>query len=665
MKAAKFDPIELLKLMKVVANEEECEKTIEVVVDVALSDTNELLKELSEPEIRAFTSSIKKSLFCLRNPDDIWLPEGLFFSSVICRAKALASLTISQRQEILDQVNPDIPVLCEVFRNRAACLLEAIGRGDKEKEGLETFICLQLLSLAKECGLQEEGSRRHFSTVMQRMLLSEETPDDLIEGCVEALRVASEDDGSFTEKILVILSELYIETEETTRLQRILAILSIVLENITPKLLSSHTLEKFKDFILPAVTHSDLLVREAAVSCFGKLGLFSTEEIVLSELKPLFFNISSNEKEKVEIRGQALLALSDWSMLFTKVLQPCVVDGHPISFLDLVRKMMDHPVPGVAAIAAEVAAKILFSGSICDSSLIAQLLVFFFNPVMSENDGDNASIKEVGSPMRLQQLLSLFFPAYCIKSESGRDAMLGSISCMLELSYNRPKTKKRKGAIPVIKMIDYVCSVVDAGRKASEAGTGSSPRLLPSEDEPSEDHKVSSSTAVLSSIQIAQFLIKESSNLTNASVRILCKFLGQLEIEVKQEKMAHLIQLKGFMEELGMILTDDSSLRCLQALNRLLVDVDLDNDGSFDEGSEDESDRTETDDEVEKELRSEDETTLEDSVMDSLAALTVDDKENSRVSSTPAKGKYTKRGSRGNRRSRTSSGSLSILETLG
>jgi hypothetical protein len=194
---------------------------------------------------------------------------------------------------------------------------------------------------------------------------------------------------------------------------------SLLLENASSKISTNAAVQDFAKSITPAASYSNPLVREAGISCFGKLGLFTNESTVLEEFKPsILLKAAFNEGEKLEIRGQALLAfLSDWSMLFSDILQPCNVEGEDLSFLDLVK----------------VAAKLLFSGRVCESTLIAQLLLLFFDPTMTEADGDDSSeVKEVGSPVRLHQFLSLFFPSYCINSEIGRDAVLGPIGSHVE-----------------------------------------------------------------------------------------------------------------------------------------------------------------------------------------------------------------------------------------
>jgi condensin complex subunit 3 len=684
MKASKFDPVALLKLMGVIVNEEECEKVVEVILEAARSDESIALVELSDPEIRAFRASVDKSLIELDQSDLTCEAEQLFFSRVACRtALESTSLTGTQKDRLLSKVVPDIPVLCEIFQSHAVELMKAIQiqkeDSDDDVEDEECFFCLQLLHLAKVTGLQEEGSRRHFASVMKQMLCSVETPDDLVEGCVQAMRASHEYENDFLETIFQIISELStaVESENSSSLDvscslRILSILTIVLENASTKISLNPLVQEFAKSIVPAVTNENPLVREAGVSCFGKLGLFTNEETVLAEFKPILFQVASNEVEKLEIRGQAILALSDWAMLFSDILQPCsVVEGETLSFVDLVKEAMNHSRPAMVAIAAEVAAKLLFSGRVCESSLIAQLLVIFFDPNIAEVENEHSEVKEVGSPVRLQQLLSLFFQAYSMRSELGRDAMLASIGGLLELANQRnsKNRKKRTVAMPLVKMIEFVCSIVDTGKQSTIEAGGANPAQSAPNNTVDNDMSIVSSTALLASIQVAEFLVTEASNLTTALVRGLCKFIGSHDIAIEEEDTRHLIHLKEILEELGMVVTDSMCLRSLATLNEKLMDVESDmeeqvkEDAGDNESSLGGSRAGEDVSEDESSQNSSGTETEDEGLMGSMTALSMKEKENAAIplySRTVGPDK-----SIGSRRSATSSGSVSILESLG
>lgn len=627
MKAVKYDPIALVRLVGPIENEEQAKTVLKAVFEAARSEENELLEELSDPEIRAFKNGIEEATVPLKKNQDRIDVEHLFF--LRCRCQNVSDsrdLTSSQKDNITSKLIPEIPILCETFEKHANALMAAIREGDEEKQDSENFICLQLLQFAKLADIDEEGSRRHFSFVMKQMLSSVKTPDDLLEGCIQALRLTYDNETDFSNCICEIINDISDGKEEsgvgrenlgTMVLVRILSILSVVLETATSNISNSTEVRKFAKYIVPSVTHKDALIREAAVGCFGKLGLFIEENTVLDEFKPILMAVAGQEDERTEIRAQALLALSDWSMLFSDVLKPITAGNKSISLSDIIFDMMTDSKTGAVCIAAEVAAKLLFAGRVCDSEWIAQLLAIFFNPRMVDLMEREDDIKEVGSPVRLQQLLTIFFPAYSMRDELGRDALMGSILPMLDIIFCRPtqsKKTKKKVTWPIGKMIQYVCAMVDKGKAVSGnaivAQTDKAERGYDAgkdaafESGISPEAMDSKSTSLLACMQVAEFLSKSSQDLSVVTLRALCKFLGGSTIGTQEEEQKNIVALKRDLEELGMLITDATCLRSLSSINDILAHIEVDYDDDADP-SEDE------DDEVEQEPTEEEEEILD------------------------------------------------------
>jgi Nuclear condensing complex subunits, C-term domain len=282
---------------------------------------------------------------------------------------------------------------------------------------------------------------------------------------MNALRFAGDTENDMIDSILEIIrkinnwrtgeDQVEADAEEdcihTMGLVRILSILTVFLETASSKLSSNPAVKDFAKYIIPSVTHKDPMVREAAMGCFGKLGLFTDENTLIAEFKPILLEVASCEDEKIEIRAQALLALADWSVLFSQTLATCKTGSKTIALPDIVRDMMDDSRISAVCISAEVAAKLLFSGRVCESEWFAKLITIFFDSRILDMDDDGGNIKEVGSPVRLQQLLTLFFPAICLKDDAdSRDALMGCILPLLELVYLKAKSQKRKlpGLLP-------------------------------------------------------------------------------------------------------------------------------------------------------------------------------------------------------------------------
>jgi condensin complex subunit 3 len=598
MKEMKYKPVDMLRHLDVVLHEDECVKITRVVLEAARTDS--ALQELSDPEIRAFREGIATSTIQIRTADQALDAETVFFSRVACTSAVESTVfTSGQKDAITSKVAPDIPVLCEVIERHTVMLMQSIDEDDTETEDRLTSICLQLLLLASMLDL-EEGARRHFAAVMKRMLGSIATPDDLVEGCLQALKSIFHKEGDFVDTVSEVVAQLSAQLVQDgspndlaeNHLVRILSILTIVLENVSPRMASNTAVADFAKHIIPAVTHSNALVREAGVSCFGKMGLFTNEATVMSEFKPLMLEVASNEEETVEIRAQAMLALSDWSMLFADVLTPCSVGDKTLAFPQLVEAMVVESKPAVVCIAAEVASKLLFAGRVKDSLWLAQLVMVFFDArltELAEDEDDDDAVTEVGSPVRLQQILSIFFPAYAVKGKRGQEVLMQSILPLLHLVHAKQSQKKKpKGtkAMPIVKMIEYLCSMVEVGKDAVEDAL----EKAKTNDKETETsiQDVKSSSSLLAAIQIATFLSKESENLGTTFLRVLCKLLGGIDLDVECEESKDLSTLKHLMDDLAMEIIDATSQRALSQLDELLADVVIEeevNESSDDQAS--------------------------------------------------------------------------------
>lgn len=241
----------------------------------------------------------------------------------------------------------------------------------------------------------------------------------------------------------------------------------------------------------------------------------------------------------------------------------------------------------LVCIAAEVATKLLFSGRVVNNCWLAQLVMIFFAASEEDDNDDDQDdseqhhdVKQVGNPVRLQQLLSVFFPAYAVKSQQGRVALVESITPLLEMALEESSSQKQK---TVIQMIEFVVSTVEAGERAVEEAKSKANNETENDpveektEEPSSSQS-SASTTLLVSIQIATFLTKQNDNLGNTLLRALCKYLGGCTtvLLVDDEPPKDMSALKQLTDDLvDMELTDSTSLRSLSALKDLLYSVPI------------------------------------------------------------------------------------------
>ena len=310
--------------------------------------------------------------------------------------------------------------------------------------------------------------------------------------------------------------------------------------------------------------------------------------------------------------------------------------GGTFSFKDMLFEMLGHSKPGIVIIGAEITAKLLLAGRLSDPELVAWLLVIYFDSTLttSEDDrnldvvgGADEVAKRVGSPVRLQQLLSIFFPAYSMSSLDANDDMMASVCPLLSIVNEKlsgMKLAEAKDAIvqrfPIAKMIEYVCYNVDladkkkagaavaksTGEKAGDeeistlgeqetisqrSEGGSSEDVLETYKAELEEKGVvaiEASSILLASIEIAQFLAEESDSAPVLYIRALAKILGSACIDVDAEDTTLIRQLKSLVSEAEYANDDGPTVKSIKKLAELLVDINVD-DNDEGESSDDES----------------------------------------------------------------------------
>ena len=589
LKSMNFDINQCLRHLDVVEFEDTCQK----VMAILLEASDETLSEnYSEDEIIRYKRAVKECTKKIVAANQALEAEQVFLLRARC-AQA-EKLEPRQRELVLCEILPDIPEVCEMFELHASALMKAIAE-EKEFSVTNRLVCvsLQLLSLVKSAEI-EEGSRLHLKSTLKSMIESVVVPDDLIEGCIETLQRIHRTESDFWDTVHTAVESLCVDVSEDglsdNRILRLLSILCIVFERSSSHLASHPAVENFSSHVVPAASHENALIREAAISCLGKLGLFSDKDRVLREFKPLLLQVASDESEKLAIRAQALLGLSDWSMMFADTLSSIVSEVTSVSFVEVLADMIRHHEVSLACVAAEVVCKLLTNGRICDTegTWLGQLLVFFFDPRLvaaaeeaEEDDGNT----EVGSPIRLQQLLTLFFPLYCMRNERGPGAFPNCVAGALEIVSTRDSGKKKRGSksFPILKMVDFVLSITLESEKMMAESAKKNGK-----DDPTKG----SSPQVLIAMQIAKFLAHHSDELGVTNLRALAKILGTTELNRERECKADMKKLVELMEDLGNQIVDEASLDHLSCLNELLDDVDLSSQSNPTEGGGDESSDT-------------------------------------------------------------------------
>ena len=606
MKLVKYDPIELLKHIAVSENDTVCDSVVSVLMKACEQDSS-LLAELSDAERRAFRQGIDQAMVSMTSDDETGTADELltgprlFLSVMACKH----ATTQHEKEALVNKLVPDMAVLCQYLDKNAGKLIQAIQDGQEEQEDELVFICVQLLKLAVVADL-EEGSRRLLATALERLLVSVLTPDDLVEQAVCTLQGISRDDTRFLQQIDTIVQQvddLASQDQElaVNRKLRVLAILSVVLEHIAPNPLYASTLEGFSSRITPALAENDSndndnqLVREASVSCLGKLGLFMSSDTVEKDYQPLMLHILTDENEKQQVRAQAMLALADWSLLNNtqEMVHPTLCQA----LSSALERASSYP-QGLVCVAAEVAAKLILLGKVRNPTWLACLLVFLFDPAAAVDDEEEeGNVLQVGNPIRVEQVLTVFFPA--LGAQGATEHMMQCLGPALELAATKRKStrgRKKSSTWPLAKMLDYVVSSTeqeetkndedddddDNGSDAAGVGT---PRPL---REPK-----SSSVSLLACIQVACYLEKSMDDLGSTQFRALCKWLGSVDFDLETQKSKDLSLLRRTLDEVEMATSDASALRALAPMMEYLSDISPEEEES---SSDEEEEAAEDDD---------------------------------------------------------------------
>ena len=579
-KEFQYQPLLLLREMNALLYEEPdmAETMVHILLQATEGDESAVfLQDLSEPEIRAFRQGIQDAALELHEHSQTISVEQAFWARCLVSMdtkKGLGHSSNRQFRSAPPSFLADAPLFCECVERHTLLLIQSIEKEDNEEQVDELcFVCNQLLLLSKTADL-EEGSRRHLAALTQRMLSSILLPDDLVEATLMALQVTSRDLDAFLQTVHDIIQGLLSNNQEESLSEvfslRTVSIITVVAELMTAKdrkaLSTSSNNNSHGEFFVKHIMQTmeeeakSELVLEAAVASLGKavtvfVGRSSGMKPYVEEVSKLLQKESSSATE--EVRGQALLVMGDWGSLYPGV----IPDNFAETLLSLLKETANSSI-GLRCIGLEVAAKLLLVGRLQSSSLLARLVVAFFQGEGLDDDDENGdfAVKEVGNPVRLEQYLSVFFPAYCSRGDSYRRAFLGCTYDMLVLVQEKHKQKERPHGSktwPYSKMLDYVSSTSDL-KLQHEAN--------------SEDL---STGALLSTIQVARYLENHSNDVNKTTLRVLCKFMSTAPIELEREEERDLKELDELVEELLEVLEDAPSTKSLQSLVDLLDKVDF------------------------------------------------------------------------------------------
>jgi hypothetical protein len=371
--------------------------------------------------------------------------------------------------------------------------------------------------------------------------------------------------------------------EVASRQIRVLSIMSIAMENIALIEQQKPLLQGFPDRILPLLTSEDAMVKQAAISCLGKYTLFADKE----SFSPILLELTKNQQEKIENRAQALLGLCDLALLEDASLDDTSDVGN------ILLDFLNHEESALVIVAAEVCVKLLLSGKMQSQKILAQLIIIFFT--VCDIVGDHSEdASDVGSPRRLQQILSIFFPAFCLSHESNRIEMLQTIKPLIRKSINfsdaSGKKKKKSASLvsSIPKMIDFICSTVNMACPDDE-NSDDTEEILATDTaftNAANDLSANESTELFAAVSVSELLL-ENEELSVSNLRMVCKILASLAMSVDfdaaksssvQRKQTW--SLKQNWEKLELLISDHYASASLEKLRDIMEQIDVTEDNT-------------------------------------------------------------------------------------
>ncbi|CAJ1966202.1 unnamed protein product [Cylindrotheca closterium] len=550
-----YDLLQLLRQVDLFANEEECGVLISEIMSFLDACNDETPDYLNVVNIQALRASLVRQMGSfvqsIELKESATAEETFLFRLALCKGAKSPDMLSPENYKICSSL--DTSELCNQIARHSLCLKNAIEEENPNRQEEYAFHCCHLMYIAGFVSISEEGSKRHFINFIEQFLTSRDTPDGLIDRSISTLFGFERKKIDSFGMVYRVLHRLSREVAEETKDEawinaRYIAILAPALEISPRDAIDEDFAFEISFMIAASITDTADDIRELAVSCLGKLGFFNPPTRVLGGINPSLLELALNEKEKLAIRSQALLSLCDLAMLSQEELQRQQRPNDSSSFVQALETLIRNSNPSVVALVGEVTMKLLLDGRSTERKLLASLVAIYFDPNQNKMDTEFSEARAVGSSIRLHQLLSVFFPAFVLKSDLNRDMLVGSLGLALEYSSNTKsgKSSKQGPRFPMLKMMEYIMAI--------------------SENE-------SRSVAISVCVQVARFLVSAGS-LPAVQCRAFCSFILQHVTKTQLDSDANVRELNLILEDLRMIVQDESALESLSQAAGRLVDLE-------------------------------------------------------------------------------------------
>ncbi|KAJ2141367.1 chromosome condensation complex Condensin, subunit G [Coemansia sp. RSA 678] len=452
------------------------------------------------------------------------IPENLQFDAELWEALTpemafiiRSTLEFFSERKDADNVDKHLPEAMRLAR-----LLETFGaklegeQDDELRPDLE-FVIHQLLLVAKMSDFPDELGRREMLTLMRKMVLVPEIPENNIEAIADIIRKLSINEQDFIRIMVEVVSDVRELAPTVTKASPDDVRLEALLVGIKSLIIIKYILQRCFDplsegssmygllteCVVPAVQSSETVLQEYGIECLALCCLLDKSLAVDN----IILFAQAVKQGSGELHAKGLAALLDIAFMYGIAdLAPSL--GEPSDFVSLLYSELESEDERIQATAGEGIAKLLYAHRIPDpSDVLEELLVLYYHPDTSGNDA-------------LRQCLTYFFPAFSYMAHDNQ-AVMQQVAvravCRLAGVLKQQNSDAQSGATH--------------GQAAQQIVTWSDPRILDAIAAMSSSSSVRSSVRMGTYSQIAVDALKRIFSESPPTRKVLVQMLNKLALD--------------------------------------------------------------------------------------------------------------------------------------
>ena len=439
---------QLLHLINMADNEEEAEIVGLTIID-ELEKTS-ILPASIKKRIQDHVPSWEEGVDSLH-------PGEILFAYLRC-LYAQRTFSAAVTEDILEQVIPDIVRLCQLLR-QAHKVVPPTGFGT----GHTVLQIRYLLRLTNFVDSSDISGSQEIENICRLMLRDIRLNDCLVEPVLNAWfkGVYAAFGKIVLENIEAIMVPMDGDTQEDDFLKqkRTLQMISWMLAKYSNG--NQDLLTECADFVqnsIPLVYNAMQTpipeLRELAVRCIG-LSSVAFEPVMETNRQIILHVLKTNDEEDI-VKAQGLQAIFDIAIVYAEKLR------NDTDLTNVILRIMESGNSFLVSVASEGCAKLLFSGTINEPRVFAQLLKIFLILDQSSCDkSDEVNEISIGSSTHMQQILSVFFHAFFIAGNGREIIALQSIGDLVADLSSMIKFGDLPGSI-LIKVVSQFLSLCES-----------------------------------------------------------------------------------------------------------------------------------------------------------------------------------------------------------